>query len=460
MVACSAQSTGITLAIDLARPALGADVHLVAHPSREASIADATKIQHVVIITQENHSFDNYFGTYPGADGLAKAGHVCLPDGNGPCVRPHHIRADRAAGGPHTYQAAIADIDHGKMDGFVNQARLAKSECQQATDPACRHFRPELSMGWYDQREIPNYWAYARHFTLEDHFFENTDNWSFPEHLYMVSGWAAHCASHDPMSCHSTHYFNQETQNHNLILAWTDITYLLAKYNVSWNYFVENGTEPDCVNSAQVICTELRQTYSQPGIWNPLPQFDDVAADGQIGNIQAVNNFLLYAKTGQLANVNWIVPAERDSEHAPARISNGQAFVTRLINAVMQGPDWKSTAIFLNWDDWGGYYDHVRPPRVDSEGYGFRVPAMIISPYARPGFIDHHELSQDAYLAFIEDRWLGGQRLDPVTDGRPDSRPDIRENQPGAEGLLNAFDFHQRPLPPLVLSEWPKTDFT
>jgi phospholipase C len=115
------------------------------------------------------------------------------------------------------------------------------------------------------------------------------------------------------------------------------------------------------------------------------------------------------------------------SEHPPALISNGQAWVTNTINAVMRSPQWDSTAIFLTWDDWGGFYDHVVPPHVDENGYGLRVPGLVISPYARRGYIDHQVLSFDAYLKFIEDDFLGGARIDPKTDGRPDPRPDVRE---------------------------------
>ena len=126
----------------------------------------------------------------------------------------------------------------------------------------------------------------------------------------------------------------------------------------------------------------------------------------------------------------------------------------------MRGPDWKSTAIFLAWDDWGGFYDHVRPPYVDHNGYGFRVPAMVISPYARRGFVDHQTLSFDAYVKFIEDDFLGGQRLDPATDGRPDPRPDVRENNADARHLVKDFDFKQRPRPPRLLPVHPRTTLT
>ena len=126
----------------------------------------------------------------------------------------------------------------------------------------------------------------------------------------------------------------------------------------------------------------------------------------------------------------------------------GQTYVTHLINTIMSGPDWKSTAIFLAWDDWGGFYDHVKPPRVDGEGYGIRVPALVISPYARRDYVDHQVLSSDAYLKFIEDDFLHGQRLNPHTDGRPDPRPDVRENVKILGNLVHDFDFDQRPRPP------------
>ncbi len=132
-------------------------------------------------------------------------------------------------------------------------------------------------------------------------------------------------------------------------------------------------------------------------------------------------------------------------------MSNGQAYVTGVINAIMRSPLWNSTAIFLSWDDWGGFYDHVAPPTVDAMGYGLRVPALVISPYARAGFIDHQTLSHDAYVKFIEDVFLGGDRLDPGTDGRPDSRTRVRENAPQLGDLVRDFDFSQSPLKPLVL---------
>ncbi|HWT80964.1 MAG TPA: alkaline phosphatase family protein, partial [Candidatus Methylomirabilis sp.] len=232
--------------------------------------------------------------------------------------------------------------------------------------------------------------------------------------------------------------------------AWTDLTYLLYKNRVSWKYYIQAGTQPDCADDA-ADCPPVHQDAKTPGIWNPLPSFDTVKQDGQLANITDVTHFYQDARAGTLPAVSWITPSQGNSEHPPALISDGQAWTTSLINAVMQGPDWSSTAIFLTWDDWGGFYDHVVPPKVDQNGYGMRVPGLVISPYARSGFIDHQVLSHDAYVKLIEDLFLGGQRLDPATDGRPDHRPTVRENVPILGSLLEEFNFKQTPNSPLVL---------
>ena len=152
----------------------------------------------------------------------------------------------------------------------------------------------------------------------------------------------------------------------------------------------------------------------------------------QLGNITPLGNFFKAARKGKLPAVSWVVPTQKVSEHPPGLVSAGQAYVTTLVNAIMRSPNWSSTAIFLTWDDWGGFYDHVLPPTVDEESYGLRVPALVISPYAKRGYIDHQMLSFDAYLKFIEDDFLDGERLDPKTDGRPDPRPYVREDVPSS----------------------------
>jgi phospholipase C len=236
--------------------------------------------------------------------------------------------------------------------------------------------------------------------------------------------------------------------------AWTDLTYLLHKYGVSWRYYIKQGEQPDCANN-QMFCAPVPQNSWTPGIWNPLPWFDTVAQDNQLQNIAPLRDLFTALASNTLPSVSWIVPADKVSEHPPNRITTGQAYVTGLINSIMRSRAWDSTAIFLCWDDWGGFYDHVKPPRVDGQGYGLRVPALVISPYAKKGYIDHQILSQDAYLKFIEDDFLHGQRLNPRTDGRPDPRPNVRENATILGNLANDFNFNQKPRPPVLLPFYP-----
>jgi phospholipase C len=437
---------------------------------------DIHRIKHVIVIMQENRSFDSYFGTFPGADGLPAG--VCVPAGGGkPCQRPFVDHADVNGGGPHSRDNATADIDGGRMDGFVVQADHARTGCLNPDDPACRAATatPDV-MGYHTQSDIPNYWTYARDFVLQDHMFEPNASWSLPAHLFEVSEWSAYCSRHAPRTCVNALQGAAIPPNTPVpfggvagpagrtsgepIYAWTDMTWLLHRAGVSWGYYVVPGTEPDCENDAALSCAPVPQNAQTPGIWNPLPWFDTVRSDGQLGNIRDVSAFYAAAKAGTLPSVTWVVPSGEVSEHPPSPVSYGQSYVTSLINAVMRSPDWNSTAIFLAWDDWGGFYDHVPPPRVDKNGYGLRVPGLVISPYARQGYVDHQVLSFDAYDKFIEDDFLGGQRLDPVTDGRPDPRPDVREDSPILGNLLADFDFHQAPRPPLVLPVHPRTTLT
>ncbi len=512
------------------------------------------KIKHVVIIMQENRSFDTYFGTYPGADGIPMkngVAQVCIPD---PvikfCTRPFHDRNDRNYGGPHGRPAAIADIDYGRMDGFVEQSEHGNKKCPRKA-PNCADAntgasRPDV-MGYHDGSDIPNYWAYAKNFVLQDRMFEAVSSWDLPSHLYLVSAWSASCGKGgDTMSCDNNPGKADErpadgTPHDNLVTAcatepadrcvrrlenagipedmtagvvpvlaqncklpadafmtptarsvgeynaalvhcmtairglsipdpfkrrlesiaanlappdyaWTDITRLLFKHHISWKYYVMNGTEADCEDDKSVSCKPQRQNAHTPSIWNPLPYFDTVRDDGQLANITELKEFYRDARNGTLPRVAWISPAGPVSERPPALVSAGQAYVTGLINAIMRGPDWKSTAIFLTWDDWGGFYDHVVPPAVDANGYGLRVPGLVISAYAKRGFIDHQVLSHDAYLKFIEDDFLGGARLDPKTDGRPDLRPRTRESASQLGNLSRDFDFADKPRPPLILT--------
>jgi phospholipase C len=339
-----------------------------------------------------------------------------------------------------------------KMDGFIASAEAGNgctgtgskcSPCTAASTEACLD-----AVGYHTAVDIPNYWTYAHDFALQDHMFGAQDSGSLPAHLYAVSGWSAYCTNpYDPKSCANS--LNPNPSNGQLQYAWTDLTYLLHKHRVSWRYYIFEGAD-GCEQSCGPGVT--------PGIWNPLPSFTDVKIDAQDENVRSIRNFYSAAYAGTLPAVSWIAPSHRVSEHPIAFVTTGESYVTRLINAVMQSPDWSSTAIFLTWDDWGGFYDNAVPPQVDQNGYGLRVPSLVISPYAKQGFIDHQTLSFDAYLKFIEDDFLNGQRLNPSTDGRPDPRPDVREKLPLLGNLKRDFNFAQQPRGSVILPVCPATD--
>ena len=499
----------------------GSHKHKPGRPSLPATVAAPTpsgihKIQHVIIIMQENRSFDSYFGTYKGADGLPVVNgqfSVCVHDPrSGGCIRPYHDSSLVNGGGAHGQKAAAADINGGLMDGFVRESESHGGRGCGGSAGVCSYQAFSDVMGYHDAREIPNYWAYAENFVLDDHLFESDASWSLPSHLYMVSEWSAHCRiKGDPQSCVNNDQLGgfipsqitaaggggrqqdyrlcliqnrprlgpgagpqerrralqatirqcqtqlvrrqaqiqQLTQRRNNY-AWTDITYLLHRHGVSWGYYVKPGGQPDC-DEGNANCANAPLTPGTPNIWNPLPSFTDVQKNGQQGNVQGVSSFLAAARAGTLPAVSWVVPDQAHSDHPPADLHAGQSYVTNLINTVMKGPDWKSSAIILSWDDWGGFYDHVIPPSVDANGYGIRVPSLIISPYARRGFIDHQALSFVSFNKFIEDDFLAGERLDPTTDGRPDPRPDVRDAMPHLGNLAADFDFSQAPRSPVIL---------
>jgi phospholipase C len=297
--------------------------------------------------------------------------------------------------------------------------------------------------------------------------FEPNASFGLTSLMYLVSGWSANCdPTGGPEGCHNELQEVAIPPNQGQSTAnapsykWTDLTYLTHRQGVSWAYYLATGKEPDCSNKLAMSCPSGRGHSATLGAYNPLPWFQTVQDDHQTANVQSVSNFYTAAQKGDLPAVSWVIPSGAVSEHPAARVSDGQSYVTSLINAVMRSPDWDSTAIFLDWDTWGGFYDHVLPPKVDQNGYGLRVPTIVISPYAKQGKVDHQTLSSDAFVKFIEDDFLGGQRLDPRTDGRPDPRITVREDVPILGDLQKDFDFGQAPRRPVLLPVHPRTTLT
>ncbi len=445
--------------------------------------AAATPIQHVIIIMQENRSFDSYFGTFPGADGYPAG--TCVPvvvaNPNRGCVQPFHDPHDLNAGGPHRAQDAMTDLDDGisatKMDGFVHAQSLALSKsacrgrpnrkgCVGVEDGALRND----VMGYHDDREIPNYWTLARNFVLQDRLFEGVRGWSVPAHLDLVSEWSAVCSNPaDVATCVTS--ATPKKIGKTSILPWVSLFQLFDRSGVSWKYYLAQGNEPDCEDDEMTCIPETVQVPTVQSIWNPTPAFAWVKSQGAAylkAHNPPIDQFLIDAERGTLPQVSWVVPNDDRSEHPPNGITAGMEYVSALVNAVVTSPNWSSSAIFLCWDDWGGFYDHVAPPNVDRngsstpiQGFGLRVPGIMISPYARAGMIDHQMLDFSSFATFVENVFINGARLDPAALGQPDARPTIRDALTSATfvdghsepigDLMAEFDFAQPAITPPLL---------
>jgi phospholipase C len=350
------------------------------------SKAASMPIDHVIVLYEENRSFDNYFGTYPGANGLKDD--IALPTSSGSnvMVRPFHLSSTTTRDLNHAHSAALKAYDNGAMDGFV-----------YAEDSS-------LTMGYYDGNDIPYYWDYASRFVLMDNFFSSEMGPSLPNHLYLIAGQSGVLLDNS----------NNFTLNFKVIMDELDAR------SISWKYYY-NGLGG----------------YTKEGLWNPLPAFESFMSNqSRFKNLAPNDQFLKDLDSGNLASVVWVMPKGEESEHPPNNIVVGEHYVVSLVNSIMQSKYWNSSAIFLTWDDYGGWYDHVPPPQIDSFGLGFRVPCLIISPYAKEGFIDHNQADFTSILKFIETRY---------------SIPPLTHRDAFTSNMLEAFDFTQSPRNPLIL---------
>ncbi len=429
-------------------------------------------IKHVVIIMQQGRSFDSYFGTYPGADGIPMQDgtpSVCAPDPvSGRCVAPFHDARDVNQGGPFTPADATAVIAGGRMDGFVRQARAQRQKlCAKAPNQACLDAGGLDVMGYHDARELPAYWRYAQTYTLQDRLFQPSASWSLIGAIFGIAQPTVTCRTQQLTSCQLT-LPAAGAQGADAGVSgsttWSSLPALLRLAKVSWALYVPDGVGLDCKPGQG--CSLLSQTAStaastttQPstaatggGGWLPTPQVGPIFAEAG-ASLTVTSRFLEAAAKGTLPAVSWIIPSLAQSERAPSAVSAGQAHVTQLINAVMQGPSPESTLILVTWSDYGGFYDHVLPPRVGKDRLGLRVPGLIISAYARQGAIDHQTLTFDAYLRLIERLFLDGHELGLLAGTRDAGvSGEAGAGGPDAGGdLLKALDLSQPPRPPLVL---------
>jgi len=377
------------------------------------------KIQHVIIILQENHSFDNYFGTFPGADGIPPSTCLSKLPGSPECVAPFHMpKGEPIWDLDHGWESEHAAYNNGRMDAFV-----------------WVHGTP-YTMAYYDERDIPNYWEYARHFTLCDRFFSSELAESLTNHLYSVAAQSGGLIE----GVDSLEELENVLDNPDG-LTIASMVDLFGKANISWKYYVD--TRPSSADrEAYGILPAL--WFGRPkefSLWNPLPGFKAVREDpSRMARLVDLKEYFQDLQLGTLPAVSWIVPTFEDSEHPPeplGPVTKGMWYVTGLINALMRSPYWKDTVVFLTWDDYGGFYDHVPPPIVDSFGYGPRVPTLVISPYAKPGYISHFIYDFTSFLKFIEVRF---------------GLPHLTLRDGLANDMRDCFDFDQEPNEPLTFA--------
>jgi len=373
--------------------------------------AQNNPIQHVVIIIKENRSFDNYFGLFPGANGAnkGKAGDKTIPLAHAKLV---------SGDIPHNWRTSFLGIDHGKMDGFYKGVPNYAAYVQ------------------FYQSDLPNYWAYAQKFALADNFFSSMYGPSFPQHLYFAAAGSDNMEGGPTMQTGKYRAWGCDSQP-GTTAKFVDP----ATGNLSYKFpCLTIPTLADELNQAGLTWRYYSATPTQYGfVWSVFDAIKPIRYGSQWStNVLPVDNFQADVASGNLANVTWITPLGQNSDHPPNNVCIGENWSVNVINAIMNSQFWDSTAIFVAWDDYGGFYDHVPPPTVDYFGLGIRVPALVISPYVKAGTVQHEVYEFSSFLGFAEKIF----NLPPLTD---------RDRK--ANNLMDAFDFSQPPIPPMILKE-------
>jgi phospholipase C len=365
-----------------------------------------TPIKHFVVLMQENHSFDNYFGTYPGADGVPEG--TCMPvDPTGAssteCVEPFHIGGRAITDLGHSAGVHDAQYDNGKMDGFIS----VFSNQRGAGD---------MAMGYYDDRDIPFYWNVADNYVLFDRLFTSAAGGSVWNHFFWVTGAPGNPEADE---LKPTGFDDVPT-----------IFDRLHEAGISWKFYVQNYDPAITFRN-----TGTGDAGSQI-VWVPLLNYNRFLDDPELhSRIVGMDQYHKDLEAGTLPAVSFMVPSGA-SEHPPGSIQSGERFVRVLVNALMRSSAWDSSAFMWTYDDWGGWYDHVPPPAVDEYGYGFRAPALLVSPYAREGHVDSTTLDFTSQLKFIENNW----GVEPLA-----------ERDRNANDITSAFDFSTGPRAPVFL---------
>jgi len=392
----------ILLAV-LAAPALA----LPAAPAQAAGPPARTPIKHFLFLLQGDRSFDNYFGAYPGADGLASA--HCQPQApgkSGGCVEPFSLNGQAVPPLGATPAMIAKQYDGGKLDGFVSALQSVGLDGTKA-------------MGYYDQRDLPAYWRAASQYVLFDRFFSATRDGVRSNREYWVAAADTRAAGSQPVTI-----FDR-----------------LQAAGIQWKFYVQNYRPPTGPITPRPTAGKrtgpAQSSSNTQAAAVPLLNYPRFTTDPALrSHIVDLGQYYQDLQDGTLPAVAYFATSG-SSERSSRSISEGQSLVTSLTGQLMLSPYWSSSAFLLCYDGTGGFYDHVVPPQVDKYGYGLRVPALLISSYARRGWIDPTPMDYTSALAFMEYNW----HLAPLA-----SRDRL------AASLLPAFDFSAPPRPPELIA--------
>ncbi|MEO6990532.1 MAG: alkaline phosphatase family protein, partial [Candidatus Baltobacteraceae bacterium] len=341
--------------------------------ARRHAAVERAHIRHIVIIIQENRSVDNFFNGFPGADtvdvGMTHDGPVAL----------HPVDLVRRTDVDHQHRAFLTEYDDGKMDGWD----------RVETEPQQRDLT--FPYAYVPHQQIEPYWTMAERFTFADRMFQSNTGPSFPAHLYLIAGQSDFTAN-NPNHIETSSF------------AWGCDSPSNATVSVIGPLGIESKGPYPCLDfrtlADELDARDISWKYYAPSIrslgniWSAFDAIRHIRFSSEWSNVVSPETRVIAdANQGALPSVSWVVPTARNSDHSfPRRKSSkdvavtgafGPEWVASVVNAIGRGPDWNSTAIFVVWDDWGGWYDHVAPPQLDRMGLGFRVPFIVISPYAR-----------------------------------------------------------------------------
>ncbi|HZY70515.1 MAG TPA: alkaline phosphatase family protein [Thermoplasmata archaeon] len=385
-------------------------------------------IQHIVVLMQENHDYDNYFGTYCQSTSLTCAyvgngiptGTCVLKDPAIPsqgCISPYPFPNGTPLTGDiqHNWVSGHVSLDGGKMDGFYQAERSGNAP-----------------FGYFDGKTIPGYWDLAEQYGLGDNFYASTLSYSLPNHWYLMAGAAPAESETVLLKSKGTPNLSGPQEIYlNESNATRAIDDLLINSSVSWTYYAAN-----LFPNYTAAINDHAGGGGAFAYWNPLAAKAETYGGSFPSHFVDRNQFASDVANGNLSNISWVMPSAVQSDHPPYNVSLGQSWVLSCINQVEQSNYWNSTAIFLTWDDYGGFYDHVAPPKFGQNYLSFRAPLLVISPYARQGYLSHQLGEFSSLLRFIE--WRYGFSNLTARDG-------------SAALPLGYFDFNATPRPPMTI---------